>query len=76
MSDTSDSKHWMDYFPDFMSPFGMVFYSVLIFVFITLHAAIKRRTIETYVDKSMRTSMQSSLLENRRKKGIQADAML
>lgn len=54
----------------------MVFYSVLIFVFITLHAAIKRRTIETYVDKSMRTSMQSSLLENRRKKGIQADAML
>ena len=48
--------------PDFMSPGGMIFYSFIVFVLISIHNAVKRRTVEQYVDKSLRQNMQKTLV--------------
>ena len=58
----------MDYLPDFMSPLGMVFYSLIVYVLVIVHSIMRKRTVEKYVDKSLRDSIQKSVLENRRKR--------
>ena len=59
---SSNPNWWMDYMPDFMSPGGMIFYSFIVFVLISIHNAVKRRTVEQYVDKSLRQNMQKTLV--------------
>lgn len=66
----------MEYMPDFMTPFGMVFYSFFVFILITIQGIVKRRTVVNYVEKTMTEGMQRSLLENRKRKSEEADAML
>lgn len=52
---------WMEYLPDFMSPLGMVFYSFITFLLLAVHKRMRRKTVEEYVDKSMRASMKKSV---------------
>lgn len=66
----------MQYMPDFMTPFGMVFYSLFVFILITIQGMVKRRTIVNYVEKTMTEGMQRSIIENRKRKSEEADAML
>lgn len=63
---------WMDYLPDFMSPLGMIFYSFIVYIIVIIHASMRKLTVEKYVDKSLRDSIQKSVLENRRKRSEQA----
>lgn len=74
MSENGES--WMQYMPDFMTPFGMVFYSLFVFILITIQGMVKRRTIVNYVEKTMTEGMQRSIIENRKRKSEEADAML
>lgn len=69
-------NEWMNYLPDFMSPLGMLFYSLIVYIIVILHACMRKRTVEKYVDKSLRDSIQKSVLENRRKRAEQADVLL
>lgn len=59
---------WMDYLPDFMSPLGMVFYSVIVYVIIIIRTIIRKNTVEKYVDNSLRERIQKSVQENRKKR--------
>ena len=69
-------SEWMDYFPDFMSPLGMIFYSFIVYIIVIIHGIIRKRTVEKYVDKSLRDSIQNSVLENRKKRSEQAEKLL
>ena len=66
----------MDYLPDFMSPLGMAFYSLIVYIIVIIHALMRKRTVEKYVDKSLRDSIQKSVMENRRKRAEQAEKLL
>lgn len=59
---------WLDYLPDFMSPLGMVFYSVIVYVIIIIRTIIRKNTVEKYVDNSLRERIQKSVQENRKKR--------
>lgn len=55
-------NEWIDYLPDFMTPFGMIFYSFIVYILIVIHSMTRRRTVEKYVDKTLRQNMQKSLI--------------
>jgi hypothetical protein len=59
---------WLDYLPDFMSPLGMVFYSVIVYIIIIIRTIIRKNTVEKYVDNSLRERIQKSVQENRKKR--------
>lgn len=59
---------WVDYLPDFMSPLGMVFYSVIVYIIIIIRTIIRKNTVEKYVDNSLRERIQKSVQENRKKR--------
>lgn len=42
-------NEWMNYFPDFMSLWGMLLYSLIAYIIISIHSITKRRTVENYV---------------------------
>lgn len=67
---------WIDYFPDLMTPWGMVFYSVIAYIMVMIHTISKRRTVENYVDKTLKQSIQKSLKENRKKRSDEAERLL
>jgi hypothetical protein len=48
--------------PDFMSPFGMIFYSLIVYLIVFLHGVVKKRTVEKYVDERLKNSIQKSVL--------------
>lgn len=52
----------MNYLPDFMSPFGMIFYSIIVYILVMIHHATRKRTVEKYVDKTLRENMQKTLI--------------
>jgi len=41
----NNANQWMNYMPDFMTPFGMIFYSFIAYVLVTLHRVMRRRTV-------------------------------
>lgn len=61
-------NEWMEYLPDFMSPWGMIFYSFFVYLLVMLHSCMRKRTVEKYVDKSLRNVIQKSLEESRKKR--------
>lgn len=66
----------MNYLPDFMSPLGMLFYSLIVYILVIVHSCMRKRTVEKYVEKSLRDSIKNSVLENRKKRGEQANLLL
>ena len=41
---------WANYFPSLLSPFGMFFYSIIVYILLIIHKAIKNQTVEKYVE--------------------------
>lgn len=54
----------------------MVFYSVIAYIMVMIHTISKRRTVENYVDKTLKQSIQKSLKENRKKRSDEAERLL
>lgn len=54
--------------PDFMSVSGMIFYSFIVYLIVILHSCMRKRTVEKYVENSLKNSIQKSVLENRKKR--------
>lgn len=52
---------WADYFPDLLTPWGMVFYSLIAYILVIIHSLSRRRTVDKYVDKTLRKSIQKSV---------------
>lgn len=48
---------WMQSMPDFMTPSGMLFYSVIVYIIVMIHHCVRRRTVENYIGKTMHQSM-------------------
>lgn len=69
-------SEWYEYLPDFMSPLGMVFYSVLVYIIIVIRTVLRKNTVEKYVDNSLRESIRKNVIENRKKRSVQADNLL
>lgn len=38
-------NEWMEYMPDFMSPFGMIFYSLIVYILVMLHRVMRKKTV-------------------------------
>ena len=54
-------NEWMNYFPSFTSPLGMLLYSLIVYIFIVIHNRIRRRTVDTYVSESLNKSLSKSI---------------
>jgi hypothetical protein len=61
-------NEWMNYFPDFMSPFGMFFYSLIAYLLIFVYRNLRRRTVEDYIQTNLSESVRKGIEENRKKK--------
>ena len=69
-------NEWMNYLPSFTSPFGMVLYSLIVYILIVIHNRIRRRTVDEYVSQSLNKSMARSIEENRKRKSKNAEEMM
>ena len=38
-------NEWMNHFPSFTSPLGMVLYSFIVYIFLVIHNRIRNRTL-------------------------------
>ena len=52
---------FVDYLPDFMSPLGMVFYSVIVYIILVIRTIVRKNTVEKYVDNSLRERIAKSV---------------
>lgn len=59
-----------------MSPLGMVFYSVIVYIIIVLRTVLRKNTVEKYVENSLRENIKKSVIENRKKRAEQANNLL
>jgi hypothetical protein len=58
----------MNYFPDFMSLFGMIFYSFIVYLFVGLFSIMRHKIVERYVSKQERRDIERSKLKSSKKK--------
>ena len=64
------------YMPAAMSPWGMVFYSLVVYIVIFILGYFKRNYLNRYIAESMSNVSQDALKEKRRVDGIEARKLL